>query len=126
MTISERSPSNLLERTRFEPEATLSPIQLQADALVTHFVEEATSASTLGAMMAGGMAYRFGRIGTLALGEGRLASAPLRLLSLGAGLSSEVGAFELTSRTLQTVSGSRAENANLWNWSGQGGWAQGL
>jgi DNA-directed RNA polymerase sigma subunit (sigma70/sigma32) len=116
--------TSILGRSRFESEGNLSPLQLQVDSLESNFVNEATSATTLAAMAAGGMAFRLGRIGTLALGEGRLGMTPLRLLSLGVGLSSEVGAFELTHRTLQSVSGS--ENPNLWVWSGQGGWAQGL
>jgi hypothetical protein len=126
MTTSAAPPSSILGRPRFELDTALSPIQSQVDALETNFIEEATSPTTLAAMVAGGVAYRFGRIGTLALGEGHLAAAPLHLLSLGIGLGTEVSAFELTSRTLQGVSGSRPGNANLWAWSGQGGWAQGL
>ena len=61
----------------------------------------------------------------MALGEGRLAAAPLRMLSVGVGLGTEVTAFETSSRAFTTLAGENA-NPNLWNWNGEGGLRQGL
>jgi hypothetical protein len=120
-----------LSSTSFGLPADFYPLQAQVEGLVSHFVEEAASPATLAALMAGGMAYRFGRVGVLAAGEGRLAAAPLRLASYGFGLGAEVGAYEFTNRVLQTVGAAGrppadSQNPNLWSWSGPGGWAQGL
>jgi hypothetical protein len=95
--------------------------------LVTHFVQEAASPTTLAAMMAGGLAYRFGRIGILATGAdltGNTATL-LRGLSVVGGLSAEVSTFELVNRSFQGLLGDRS-NPNLWNFRGQGGILQGL
>jgi len=119
------SPEGVNVLTRMARSA-LSPspssLQTQVDGLVSRFVEEAANPNTLAALMAGGMAYRFGRVGILAMGEGRVAAGSLlQSASIVGGFGLEVGTYELTSRTL-----SRDSNPNRWNWSGPGGWAQGL
>jgi len=79
----------------------LNQIQMQVDGLVTHFVHEAANAMTLVSLVAGGMAYRMGRIGVLGMGPGgSLVRGPL---SLVVGLGSEVTAFEFTNRLLHSV-----------------------
>jgi hypothetical protein len=121
-------------------------VQAQVDTLVGRFVEEATDLRTLASLTAGGLAYRYGRMGTMALGNGQVAPSiflraggmPLRLLSLGLGLGSEVVAFEFTQRSLTTLWATdrsplrnpsqvtEHESPNLWSWKGQGGWKQAL
>src|SRR5262249_10563652 len=80
---------------------------------------QATDWRTLAAMTAGGMAYRFGRVGAMTAGAGRIASA-------GIGLGAEVSAFEMTHRSLNSFSGEASFQPNLWRWEGQGGIRQGL
>jgi len=116
------------------------------DALVGTFRDQATDWRSWAAMVAGGLGYRLGRMGTMALGTGRIAAGPLQVLSVGVGLTSEVSAFELTHRGLTSaLLGARSprpqfgptqsdgetpplhpENPNLWRWSGPGGLRQGL
>jgi hypothetical protein len=94
---------------------------------VGHFVEEAANWKTLAAMSVGSIAYRLGRLGTLALaGEASSAAPVLRLASYGSGLASEVTAFEMTNRSLTSLTEDASRNPNLWRWSGTGGIAQGL
>src|SRR5262245_38619544 len=97
----------------------LSPLQTQVDGLVGSFTQQATDWRSLTAMVAGGVTYRLGRVGTLATGTGRLAS-------LGIGLGAEVTAFEMTNRSLSSLTGETHANSNLWRWEGQGGIRQGL
>jgi len=84
-------------------EASLNSTQTQVDGLVTRFVDEAADPKTLASLTAGGLAYRYGRIATLTLGNGYVAALPLRLLSLGFGLGTEVTAFEFTNRTFRNL-----------------------
>src|SRR4029434_3744201 len=76
-----------------------SPLQSQVDSLVGGFAETATDWRSLASMMAGGMAYRAGRIGVMGLGNGSLLRAP----SVGLGLTAEVSTFELSHRALSSV-----------------------
>jgi hypothetical protein len=103
-------------------------LQLQVDGLVSHFADEAVNPTTLAAMMAGGMAYRLGRIGVLS-SVGAQGPAPLRMASVLIGLGSEVTAFEFTNRSLiylrERAGLKPAPTGNLWNWSGRGGWREG-
>jgi hypothetical protein len=118
--------NSILTRVSFQRDNSLSSVQSQVDNLVTHTVEEAANPQTLAALSVGGAAYRLGRMGILGLGvnaTGNTATV-VRGLSFLGGLGTEVGAFELTNRSLSSLSGS--QNPNLWHWSGQGGWAQGL
>jgi 3-oxoacyl-(acyl-carrier-protein) synthase len=94
-------------------------LQSQVDGLVGDFAQQATDWRSLAAMMAGGMTYRLGRVGAMATGTGRLAS-------LGIGLGAEVTAFEMTNRSLSSLTGENHLNPNLWRWDGQGGIRQGL
>src|SRR4029453_13383903 len=80
--------------------SSLSPIQTQVDGLVGDFVEQATDWRSLAAVVAGGMAYRVGRVGSTAFRVGAplgaplsvwaQQAAPLRFLSIGIGLTAEV------------------------------------
>ncbi|MFO1518297.1 MAG: biotin carboxylase N-terminal domain-containing protein [bacterium] len=106
--------------------APLTSTQSQVDAMVSGFAEQASDWRSLAAMAAGGVFYRLGRTGTLALGTRAGVAAPLfQLGSYGIGLGAEVTAFEGTNRFLAAATGDRS-NPNLWRWSGQGGWSQGL
>jgi len=113
------------------PWVGLTPLQTQVDGLVNRFVEEAANPITLAALTAGGMAYRWGRIAVqgsgLGVRGGMLFPRLVRAGSIGFGLGAEVSAFELTSRSLLSLTPNpELLTPNLWNWSGPGGWAQGL
>src|SRR5262245_43998059 len=116
-----------------------TPLQSQVDGLIGGFSDQATDWRVLVSMTAGGMAYRMGRIGVMGLGSGNV----IRIASVGAGLTAEVSAFELTNRGLTPLSvGARSPrpqfvsngtggetpplHPNLWRWSGDGGLAQGF
>src|SRR5215471_18300118 len=94
---SQASGTSVLDRlssqSSFNQSGALSSTQSQVDGLVTRFVDEAANPRTLAAITLGSAAYRFGRLGVMALGEGRLAAMPLRMLSVGVGLGTEVTAF---------------------------------
>src|SRR4030095_5553968 len=123
--------SNLLDRAP-SPSPDLTSSQIQVDALVSAFLHQGNEWKALTAMMAGGMAYRVGRIGVMGLGTGNAA----RALSIGIGLTSEVSAFVLTNRGFSPPShwgghpqGGAPTNhfeSNLWKWSGSNGLKQGL
>ncbi|MFO1518467.1 MAG: 1-acyl-sn-glycerol-3-phosphate acyltransferase [bacterium] len=108
-------------------ESQLTSTQSQVDAMVSGFAEQASDWRSLAAMATGSLFYRVGRMGTLALGAraGQVAAPVINVASYGIGLGTEVAAFEGTSRLLATATGDRS-NANLWNWSGRGGWRDGL
>src|SRR4029453_1046428 len=97
------STSNLLSRVSVSSSPSLTSSQAQVDGLVGGFVAQATDWRSLAAMMAGGTAYRIGRVGALGLGTGN----GVRALSVGAGLTAEVSTFELTHRTLSSVGAHR-------------------
>lgn len=106
--------------------SNLTNAQSAVDGMVSHFAEEAGNWRNLAAMATGSLFYRVGRIGTLALASRAGQAAPLfQVASYGIGLGTEVVAFEGSSRLLASAVGDRS-NANLWRWSGQGGWGQGL
>src|SRR4029453_4395468 len=84
---------SILSRASVGPSFS-SPVQSQVDGLVGGFAQQATDWRSLAAMMAGGMAYRAGRIGVMGLGSGNA----LRVASVGLGLTAEVSTFELTHR----------------------------
>ena len=124
----------------------LTPLQAQTQDLVSTFVEKATDGPSLAALMAGGIAYRVGRIGAMGFHIGSSGRASLQVASIGLGLTAEVSAFELVHRGLTSLPvGARSghpqfvskgtgeetsplhsENPNLWRWSGPGGLRQGL
>jgi hypothetical protein len=110
--------NSLLSRASASPSG-LTPLQSQVDGLVGGFARQATDWRSLAAMTAGGMTYRLGRMGAMAAGTGRLAS-------VGIGLGAEVTAFEMTNRSLSSLTGETHSNPNLWRWDGQGGIRQGL
>jgi hypothetical protein len=129
----ERPGSNLrssildrLSDAGLPSEAPASHLQNQVDGLVCNFVEEASNPYTLAALMAGGLTYRVTRVGVMGMGS----SFILRPLSVALGLGAEVSAFEFTNRALTTFRATgrstQRENANLWSWSGCGGWQEGL
>jgi hypothetical protein len=111
--------NNIFHRRGIDAAPSLTPLQSQVDGLVGGFTQQATDWRSLAAMMAGGMTYRLGRVGAMATGTGRLAS-------LGVGLGAEVTAFEMTNRSLSSLTGENHLNHNLWRWDGQGGIRQGL
>jgi signal transduction histidine kinase len=117
------------QRIGLVEEATLASSQAKVDGLVSRFVDEAANPSILASLVMGGMAYRLGRVGIMGLNVGASFNMPLRMASIAVGLGSEVTAFEFTNRSLISL-GERAglkpaPTANLWNWSGPGGWREG-
>src|SRR5215467_8684394 len=118
--LSSSEGGSLLSRPSSLSQASVpTAVQSQVDGLVGGFVQQATDWRSLAAMTAGGMTYRLGRVGAMTAGTGRLAS-------LGIGLSAEVTAFEMTNRSLSSLTGETQSNPNLWRWEGQGGIQQGL
>ncbi|MFO1519097.1 MAG: phosphoribosyltransferase [bacterium] len=117
---SQETVLTRLSETTLASETTLTAFQTQVDGMVSQFAHEASNWRALLAMSTGALAYRWARIGTLALGRGGL---PLSILSYATGLSGEVVAFEGTSRLLAPAD---EINPNRWRWSGTGGWQQGL
>jgi len=110
-----RRPSNLLDRADHAPlSATLTTLQGSVDHLVGDFTKNATDWKTLASISVGGMAYNLAKAGV-----------PVRGIAVGAGLVSEVSAFELTHRSLTSLR-TPSENPNLWRLSGRGGLAQGF
>ncbi|MFO1519300.1 MAG: hypothetical protein U1F57_06535 [bacterium] len=79
--------------------SSFTSLQTQVDGMVSGFVEQATDAKTLAAMVGGGLAYRFARFGTLALASsfvsegGAFASFLVRGSSYVLGLAGESAAF---------------------------------
>src|SRR4030095_7458338 len=147
--ILKNIPPSLLIRPSSCPPVQASPIQGEIDGWVGGFVHQATDWRSLAAMVAGGVAGRVGRVGTMGLRVGAYGHTPLRIVSVGLGLSAEVSAFELTHRGLITLFGRGAPmwaptncgsecgrphgaaptshgESNLWRWSGPGGLRQGL
>jgi|GEM_PF-5412803 len=111
--------SNLLERNESSNHKSLTESQKQVDGLVEKFVCQATDLKTLAPIVVGGLAYRLGRMGVMATGGGRLAS-------VGIGLGAEVTTFEMTNRSLSSLTGDAPSNPNMWKWDGSGGIRQGL
>ena len=129
MTVPVRPTTILTRASLATPESGISSLQSQVDGLVSRFVEEAASPTTLAAITAGGFAYRVGRLSVLS-SVGASGGTPVRLASLAFGLGSEVTAFEFTNRSfaqLRAIGRSPLQqNPNLWNWSGPGGWRDGI
>src|SRR4029450_8783086 len=114
---------SILARASLPSSIPLStPLQSQVDGLVGGFAAQATDWRSLASMMAGGTAYRLGRVGILGLGSGNA----LRVASVGVGLGAEVLTFEGSHRALTALSGEDHHNPNLFRWNGHGGIAQGL
>src|SRR4030095_8810090 len=117
-----RGNGSLLSRAPLNSSFATTPLQSQVDGLVGSFTQQATDWRSLASMMAGGMAYRAGRIGVMGLGNG----SALRMASVGLGLTAEVSTFELAHRSLESLNASHTGNSNLWRWEGSGGIRQGL
>src|SRR5262245_43109812 len=95
--------SNLLERNESSNHKSLTESQKQVDGLVEKFVCQATDLKTLAPIVVGGLAYRLGRMGVMATGGGRLASVRI-------GLGAEVTTFEMTNRSLSSLTGDAPSN----------------
>src|SRR4030095_3934588 len=113
---------NLLERRAFplsSPSST--PLQTHVDQAVGGFVHHATQWKSICAMTAGSLAFRWGRLGLSPFGLGAECGLPFKMLSVGAGLVSEVSAFEITHRALQKNplgNPGKAGEENLWRFNG--------
>jgi hypothetical protein len=108
--------------------------------MVSGFVDQATEWKSLASMMAGGLAYRYGRIAFLGAASRLPASVQnFSLLIRGSsalfGLGTEVATFEFTNRFLNTIRPTDPSpqspvtdhrSPNLWSWSGKGGLMEGL
>src|ERR1051326_8939103 len=84
-----------------------STLQRQVDGLVTDFVSQATDLKTLSTLTAGGLAYRAGRLATLAVGSRYLSTVPslVRIGSLGIGLAGESATFAGLQRGFRSFEG---------------------
>ncbi|MFO1519867.1 MAG: hypothetical protein U1F57_09435 [bacterium] len=131
----ERNDENVLTRSS-DPafrnaSSDLSSTQKQVDNMMSRFVHEATEWKSLAAMMAGGVAYRLGKIGVIAGSEKIFGSTAARLFPLVqaasavGGLATEVTVFEGTQRGLTALTGEAKLNPNLLNWHGKGGIKEG-
>lgn len=111
-----RIQSDNLKQTLIPTGQGLSSAQLSLDALGKTFAREATNFTTLASMMAGGLAYRLGKMAGLQIFSRLIPGvfAPL------VGLSAEVMAFQGTDRLLQGFQ-SDNQNSNLFRWNGEGG-----
>jgi PAS domain S-box-containing protein len=131
--------ASLLARQNFVFSNSLTSLQSQVDSLVGGFTAQATDWRSLAAMMAGGVTYRLGRVGALSVSANSasllrglakpglaMAAGTGRLASVGIGLGAEVTAFEMTNRSLSSLTGGMHSNTNLWRWEGHGGIRQGL
>src|SRR4030095_11698358 len=127
------SGENLLERrpSSFSPRSSTS-LQSQVDQAVGTFLNQATHWKSICAMTAGSLAFRWGRLGLTPLGGlGATAECnlPFKMLSVGAGLVSEVSTFEVTNRALEGnllgTSKATSEEA-LWRWNGASGLKNGF
>ncbi|MFO1518611.1 MAG: hypothetical protein U1F57_02935 [bacterium] len=100
-------------QTSLAQESRLFSAQAQMDGLVSHFVQEATDWRSMAAMMAGGVAYRLGRMGAMSiLGSQRL---PLRLLANTIGLANEVTVFEAMNGILRPESTPSTGEGGFWH-----------
>ena len=97
--------SSILSRSTTPSKWEWSEIQSQVDGLTSSFVDQATDWKSLASMMAGGLAYRFGKIGVMSASWVQQAAPLQRPLSIAFGFASEVTAFEFTNRTLHTLLG---------------------
>ncbi|MFO1518960.1 MAG: HEAT repeat domain-containing protein [bacterium] len=101
--------------------------QKQVDGMISRFVQEATDWKSLASMMAGGVAFRLGKIGLIAGAERGLGSAASRLFPLVqaasavGGLAVEVTVFEGSRRGLVSFTEESKGNPNLFSWHGKGG-----
>jgi hypothetical protein len=125
---------HLAEKGPLDSSLQPSLLQTEVDNLVSRFDHEAAQWKSLASILAGGMAYRMGRIGVVSSGVaasrwvslGDVAAAPLQALSVGTSLVAEASAFELTNRSLTFLTGETYSNPDLWRWEGRGGIRQGL
>jgi hypothetical protein len=110
--------TSVLSRYSPQARAEVSSGQSQVDGLTASFLEQATDWKSLTAMMAGGLAYRLGKIGVMGLGA-EIGNTPLRTASIAFGLASEVTAFEFTSRSLNSLLRAGLNptpTTHLWRW----------
>ena len=110
------APTTILSRSTQSYQKNLTATQSQADEMVSSFVDQATEWKSLASMMAGGLAFQYGKIGALssltrATGRLPIPSALIRGSSFAFGLASEVTAFEFTNRSLHTFWVSAADTA---------------
>ena len=75
------------------PSYNLTAVQVEEDQLVNSFTHEASNWQNLAAMMAGGLAYRLGKIGVCSVGAIHELPLLARLLSPTIGLATEVSTF---------------------------------
>jgi len=124
------SRETVLSRSISQKKLGTTPLQNQVDGLVSDFVDQATDWKSIAAMTAGGLAYRWGKISVMGTNWARQVAPLQKPLAIAFGLSSEVTAFEFTNRSLITITERAglkpAPTTQLWNWSGPGGWKEGL
>src|SRR5262245_19098964 len=100
---------------------SLTPLQCQVDGLVGSFAQQTKDWRSLAAMTVGGMAYRAGRIGVMSTGL-----RGSQILSIGLGLGAEVTAFEMTHRSLTSLTGGSSLTPTSGGGKGKGESAKGF
>ncbi|MBL7686117.1 MAG: hypothetical protein JNK65_08825, partial [Deltaproteobacteria bacterium] len=122
---SDESLIARLSQNSLQESSSFSSFQTQVDQIVSHFSRDLASPQSCIPLVAGGLAYRLGRVSFLAAGSQSLSRIPLQMFSVGFGFASEIMAYETSHRIIETIS--HPEHASgLWDWSGSRGWAQGL
>src|SRR5262245_51473867 len=103
-----------------EPSA-LTSTQNLADHAVSTFVEGATDGNTLVAMTLGGLAYRFGKIGTLLagsnLGQGGILPFLVRGSSYLVGFGAETLTFAGVNRGFKYLEGEKSPQSFAKDWA---------
>ncbi|MFO1520202.1 MAG: SUMF1/EgtB/PvdO family nonheme iron enzyme [bacterium] len=88
------SNARSLSETFLQEVASLNTSQTRMDGWVSGFVEQSTNWRSVAAMMVGGVAYRLGRVGVMALFGAQQAAPLLGLVSRGVGLALEASVWE--------------------------------
>jgi hypothetical protein len=103
--LANSGSESVLDRSLSAP--STSAIQTQVEGLVTDFVSQATDLKTLGALTAGGLTFRAGRLATLAAGSRYLSTVPslVRMGSLAIGLAGESATFAGIQRGFRSLEG---------------------
>src|SRR5262245_12345708 len=122
------STDSFLERKSRDPQnkTTLSEIQTQVDNLVTHSIDQAFGSKTLVAMVAGGFASRFARMGALETTAPFLSKGEMILPFLARGnsyavaLGAESFTFAGVNRGLNNLEGHRSIQPFTQEWAHAG------
>ncbi len=111
---------SILQRAQVRSGCSLTASQLRMDSMMHSFVSSATDGNMLAAMMVGGLAGRFVKLGTLSASSNFVT----RPLAQGLALFGEASAFEGTHRLLQVAQGQAS--SDILRWGGELGLGRGI